>query len=117
TAADTPSTGFDDAIVDAATTPSVAPCHGGAINCRSDGYCPGFSDFTLRHLTLANAPGVNGEGNQLIPQSTVSSGLFIDNVRFTHSASNGLLIGSGASNEDNPCDGLRNVKNVTIVDS
>jgi hypothetical protein len=117
TTADAPAAGFDDAVVDAASTPNDAPCHGGAINCRSDAYCAGFGGFTLRYLTLANAPGVNGEGNQLIPASTVSSDLVIDHVRFTHSASNGLLIGSGASNEDDPCDGVRNVRNITIADS
>src|SRR5262249_47938239 len=61
--------------------------------------------------------GLGGEGNQLMPGNAVQSGLTIDHVRFTGSRSNGLIIGTGVANEDNPCDGVRNVHDVTILDS
>ena len=116
TADDEQPAGFDDARIDAAQTLAY-PCHGGAINCRGDSACAGFSRFTLRYLTLANANGVGGEGNQLMPGNTVQTGLVIDHVRFTGSLANGLLIGSGVANENNPCDGVRNVRDVTIHDA
>jgi hypothetical protein len=116
TADDEQPVSFDDAVIDASETLPY-PCHGGAINCRGDSACAGFSRFTLRYLTLANANGLGGEGNQLMPGNAVQTGLTIDHVRFTGSQSNGLIIGSGVANEDNPCDGVRNVHDVTIRDS
>lgn len=114
TAGDGVADNFTSLVIDAANTPVSAPCFASAIRCSTG--CD-FTNFTLRDMTLKNAPGGSGNGNVFVAIDKEMPGLVIDRVRFTGAKSAGLIIGTVDDNENNPCNGVRRTRDITVVDS
>ncbi len=76
-----------------------------------------LQNFTVRDITCINAQGGGGENTLIQPSSGTANAITMQRVSWKNSAGIGTIFGNLDYAEDNACNGVRRLTNLTVEDS